>query len=190
MMLSQRTMSKTDLSTYNNHPYHPGGTAFKRFLWYYLNALFLKTSLVPSNSFKRFLLRAFGAKIGNGVTIKPGVNIKYAWHLTIGNDVWVGENVWIDCLLPVTIGSNVCLSQGAVLLTGNHNYKKTSFDLIVEGFTLEDGAWIGACAIVNPGVTVRTHAVLTTGSVATKDLEPYSVYQGNPAVKIRERIVE
>lgn len=182
-------MRKTDLSTYNNYPFHPGGTAFKRFLWYYTNAVFFKTSLLPSNTFKRFVLRSFGARVGKGVTIKPGVNIKYAWHLTIGNDTWIGENVWIDCLVAVTIGSHVCLSQGAVLLTGNHNYKKTTFDLIVSGFTLEDGAWIGACAIVNSGITIATHAVLTTGSVATGDLEPYCIYQGNPAVKIRERVI-
>ena len=182
-------MGKTDLSSYNNHPFHPGGNAVKRFLWYYVNAIFFKTSLLPSNTFKCFLLRSFGAKIGRRVTIKPGVNIKYAWHLAIGNDTWVGENVWIDCLVPVIIGSNVCLSQGAVLLTGNHNYKKTTFDLIVAGFTLEEGAWIGACAIVNPGVTVASHAVLTTGSVATSNLEPYAVYQGNPAAKTRERVI-
>ena len=162
---------------------------FKRFLWYYLNALFLKTSLLPSNSFKCFLLRLCGAGVGKGVTIKPGVNIKYAWHLTIGHDTWIGENVWIDCLVPVSIGSNVCISQGAVLLTGNHNYKKTSFNLMVSGFVLEDGVWIGAGAIVNPGIHAASHAVLTSGSVATKNLEAYSIYQGNPAVKIRARVI-
>jgi putative colanic acid biosynthesis acetyltransferase WcaF len=180
---------KTDLSTYNNSPFHPGGNAFKRFLWYYLNALFLKTSLLPSNSFKCFLLRLFGAGIGKGVTIKPGVNVKYPWHLTIGHHTWIGENVWIDCLVPVSIGNNVCLSQGAVLLTGNHDYKKTTFNLIVSGVTLEDGVWIGACAIVSPGITAASHAVLTSGSVATNNLEGYSIYQGNPAVKIRDRII-
>ncbi len=183
-------MQKTDLSTYNNSPFHPGGNAVKRVLWYYLNALFLKTSLVPSNNFKAFLLRMFGAKIGNKVTIKPGVNVKYPWHLTIGHHTWIGENVWIDCLVPVTIGNNVCISQGAVLLTGNHNYKKTSFNLIVQSVILEDGAWIGAGAMVNPGVIVASHAVLTSGSVATKNMEAYTVYQGNPAVKIRLRVIE
>ena len=183
-------MGRTDLSSYNNAPFHPGGSAFKRLLWFYFNAVFFKTSLLPSNSFKRGLLRMFGAKVGKGVTIKPGVNIKYAWHLTVGENTWIGENVWLDCLLPVTIGSNVCLSQGAVLLTGNHNYKKSTFDLIVSGFHLEDGVWIGACAIVNPGVKAASHAVLTTGSVATRNLEAYSIYQGNPAVKIRDRVIE
>ncbi|WP_428328399.1 putative colanic acid biosynthesis acetyltransferase [Mucilaginibacter sp.] len=183
-------MQQTDLSTYNNFPFNPGGSAVKRVLWYYLNALFLKTSLLPSNSFKTFLLRLFGARIGKSVTIKPGVNVKYPWHLTIGNHTWIGENVWIDCLVPITIGNNVCLSQGAILLTGSHNYKKTSFDLITKSIILEDGVWIGAAAMVTPGITAASHAVLTSGSVATKNLEAYAVYQGNPAIKTRSRIIE
>jgi putative colanic acid biosynthesis acetyltransferase WcaF len=182
-------MQQTDLSTYNNYPFHPGGNAFKRFLWLYVNALVFKTSLLPISGFKIFLLRLFGAKIGKNVTIKPCVNIKYPWFLTIGDETWVGENVWIDSLVMITIGSNVCLSQGAVLLTGSHNYKKTTFDLVTGNVVLEDGVWIGALAVVNQGITVGSHAVLTTGSVATKNLEAYSVYQGNPAVKIRPRVV-
>jgi len=180
-------MQQTDLSTYNNAPYHPGGNAFKRLLWFYLNAVFLKTSLLPSNSFKVFLLRLFGAKIGKSVTVKPGVNIKYPWHLTIGHNTWVGENVWIDNLVAITIGNNVCISQGAVLLTGSHDYKKSSFDLITNNIILEDGVWIGSGAIVNSGIVAASHAVLTSGSIATKNLDAYSVYQGNPAIKIRDR---
>jgi len=182
-------MGRTDLSLYNNAPFNPGGSTFKRLLWFYVNAVFLKSSLLPSSNFRIFCLRLFGAKIGQGVTIKPGVNVKYAWHLTIGNHTWLGENVWIDCLVPITIGNNVCISQGAVLLTGSHDYKKNTFDLITASVVLEDGVWIGAGAMVNLGVTAASHAVLTSGSVATKNLEAYSIYQGNPAVKIRDRIV-
>ncbi|SDQ00435.1 putative colanic acid biosynthesis acetyltransferase WcaF [Mucilaginibacter sp. OK268] len=182
-------MHKTDLSTYNNYPFHPGGNAVKRLLWFYVNALFFKTSLVPISAFKVFLLRVFGAKIGKNVTIKPCVNIKYPWHLSIGNESWIGENVWIDSLVTIRIGAHVCLSQGAVLLTGSHDYKKTSFNLITKPLIIEDGAWIGAGAIANLGITVASHAVLTSGSVATKNLEAYSVYQGNPAIRIRDRII-
>ena len=182
-------MQQTDLSLYNNAPFNPGGSTLKRLAWFYVNALFLKSSLLPSSRFKIFLLRLFGAKIGKTVTIKPGVNVKYPWHLTIGNQTWVGENVWIDCLVPVAIGNNVCISQGAILLTGSHDYKKTTFNLITSGFVLEDGVWIGAGAIVNLGVIAATHSVLTSGSVATKNLEAFSIYQGNPAVKIRTRII-
>jgi len=180
-------MLKTSLSTYNNYPFHPGGNVVKRLLWFYVNAIFFKTSIIPSSSFKVFLLRIFGARIGKNITIKPCVNIKYPWFLQIGDETWIGENVWIDCLVMINIGANVCLSQGAILLTGSHNYKKTSFDLITQGIIIEDGVWIGAGATVNLGITAASHSVLTSGSVATKNLQAYGVYQGNPAVKIRER---
>jgi putative colanic acid biosynthesis acetyltransferase WcaF len=183
-------MKPTDLSSYNNSPYKTGGNGFKRLLWHYTNAFVFKSSLFPVYRPKNWLLRLFGANVGSEVEIKPNVNIKYPWHLTIGNEVWIGENVWIDSLVPVIIGNNVCISQGAVLLTGSHNYKKPSFDLLTGGIILEDGVWIGACAIVNMGITVASHAVLTSGSVATKNLESYAIYQGNPAVKIRSRIID
>ncbi len=177
------------MAAYNNYPYHPGGNMVKGVLWYYINGLVFKSSLFPFYGLKTALLRLFGAKIGSAVEIKPCVNIKYPWLLTIGNEVWIGENVWIDNIAMVTIGSNVCLSQGAVILTGSHDYKKASFNLITGSVILEDGVWIGALSIVNQGVTVASHSVLTSGSVATKNLEAYSVYQGNPAVKIRERVI-
>jgi putative colanic acid biosynthesis acetyltransferase WcaF len=182
-------MQKTNLLSYNNFPYHPGGNVVKRVLWHYVSGLVFKTSLFPFYGIKNFLLRLFGAKIGIEVEIKPCVNIKYPWLLTVGDEVWIGENAWIDNIVMVTIGSNVCLSQGVVLLTGSHDYKKTSFNLITGSVIIEDGAWIGAKALVNQGITVGSHAVLTTGSVATKNMEPYAVYQGNPAVKIRDRVI-
>lgn len=182
-------MPQTDLKSYNNHPYHPGGTVIKRILWHYVNAFVFKSSLFPMYGLKVALLRLFGAKIGNNVQIKPNVNIKYPWNLNIGNEVWIGEEVWIDSLVMITIGSNVCLSQGALLLTGSHNYKKPSFDLITGSIVLQDGVWIGAKAVVNQGITVGSHAVLTTGSIAKKNMDAYGIYQGNPAMKVRERVI-
>lgn len=136
------------------------------------------------------ILRFWGAKIGKGVIIKPCVNIKYPWNLEIGDYSWIGENVWIDNLVKVRIGSNVCISQGAMLLCGNHNYKKTTFDLIVGEIIVEDGAWIGAQCVVCPGVRVASHSVLTVGSVATNNCVANGIYQGIPAVKIKDRIIE
>src|ERR1700744_2738644 len=156
-------MKQTDLEAYNNAPYHPGGNAVKRVLWHYVNLFFFRSGLFPFYWIKNFLLRLFGARIGKKVEFKPCVNIKYPWHLTIGNEVWIGENVWIDSLVSVVIGNNVCISQGALLLTGSHNYKKSAFDLITGTITLEDGVWIGAGAIVNQGVTAGSHAVLSSG---------------------------
>lgn len=160
-----------------------------RFLWYQFSPVFVN-SRFPFSGFKVFLLRLFGAKIGRGVVIKPNVNVKYPWNLEVGDHSWLGENVWIDNLAAVRIGSNCCVSQGGFLLTGNHDFTKTSFDLIVRPIVLEDGAWVGAKSIVCPGVTLKSHAILTVGSVATYDLDAWSIYQGNPAVKVRDRKVK
>ena len=85
------------------------------------------------------------------------------------------------------IGDHACISQGAMLLCGNHNYKKDTFDLITDKIILEQGVWIGAQSVVCPGVIARSHAILTTGSIATKDLDDHGIYRGNPAVFIRKR---
>lgn len=180
---------KTDLSKYNNSWYRPGNPV-KRVLWYFFNVCFLQNPFFPFSGFKIFLLRLFGAKIGKGVVIKPSVNIKYPWKLVVGNHVWIGENVWIDNLGQITIGDHCCISQGALLLCGNHHYKKPAFDLIVRDIKLEEGVWIGAKAVVCPGVICHTHAVLTVGSVATASLESYTIYSGNPAEKIKVRVIE
>lgn len=179
-------------STYNNDWYKKeiGAGKLKQLLWYFTNVVFFMNPLNPVSSFKCFLLKCFGAKLGKGVVIKQSVNIKYPWKLTIGDYTWIGEQVWIDNLADITIGCSVCLSQGAMLLTGNHDYTKTTFDLVVKPIKLEDGVWIGAQAMVCPGITCYTHAVLAAKSVATRSLDAYTIYQGNPAVAVRKRIIE
>lgn len=177
-----------DLSRYDNSWYRPGRHMGWQVLWYLINELIFRSGLLPLSSIKCWILRCFGAKVGKGVVIKPHVNIKYPWKLTIDNYCWIGEGVWIDNLAEVTLGKHVCLSQGAMLLTGNHNYRLPTFDLMVKPITLEDGVWIGAKAIVCPGITAHSHAVLTVGSVATSNLEGYSIYSGNPAQKIKNRL--
>ena len=185
-------MSRTDHSIYNNDWYKKeiGAGRFKQVCWYFINVFFFINPLNPSSALKCTLLKWFGAKLGKGVIIKPGVNIKYPWKLVIGDYVWIGEKVWIDNLAFVVIGDHVCISQGAMLLTGNHNYKKNSFDLIVQKIVLEEGVWLGAGSVVCPGVTVSSHAVLSVQSIATKNLAGFGIYAGNPAVFIRKRRIE
>lgn len=175
------------LDLYDNEWFSPGVGRIKLLLWCVINILFFINPLNPVSGTKVWLLRLFGAKVGKGVLIKPGVNIKYPWKLRIGDWVWIGERVWIDNLTVVTIGNQVCISQGAMLLTGNHNYKSQNFDLITESIVIEDGCWIGAKSTVCPGVVCETHAVLAVGSIATTNLHAWTIYQGNPAKAVRKR---
>jgi putative colanic acid biosynthesis acetyltransferase WcaF len=184
-------MSTVDHSKYNNDWYKQeiGAGKLKQLGWYVINALFFINPLNISSGIKRFWLKAFGAKIGKGVVLKPSVNIKYPWKLAIDDYSWIGEGVWIDNLADVRIGKSVCISQGAMLLTGNHDYTRVTFDLMVKPIILKDGVWIGAKSLVCPGVTCETHAVLAAMSVANRNLEPYTIYQGNPAISVKQREV-
>jgi putative colanic acid biosynthesis acetyltransferase WcaF len=179
-----------DLSSFRNKEFHPGKNIMVQLLWYAVNALFFKSYLLPVSAFKVIILRIFGAQVGAGVVIKPCVNIKYPWRLTIGDYCWIGEEVWIDNLVQVSLGNHVCLSQGSMLLTGNHNFKKTTFDLVTGEILIKNGAWIGAKSVVCGGVLVGNHAVLAVASVATQNLEPYGIYQGNPASLKKNRNIE
>ena len=179
---------KVDLSTYNNSWYKPG-SVIKRVCWYLVNEIVFKTGFFPFYALKIFLLKLFGAKVGRGIFIKPCVNIKYPWLLHLENNIWIGEKVWIDNLALLTIGNNVCISQGAFLFCGNHDFSKPAFDLTVKPIVLEEGVWIGAGAMVCGGVICRSHSMLSAASFAASDLEAYTIYRGNPAEKIKERII-
>ncbi|MBS3915951.1 MAG: WcaF family extracellular polysaccharide biosynthesis acetyltransferase [Bacteroidetes bacterium] len=178
----------TNLQAFDNSWYHPGRGVFARSLWFVFEVIL--ESWLPGSMWRRMLLNAFGAEIGKRVVIKPRVRIKYPWRLTIGENSWIGEGVWIDNLGDVNIGANCCLSQGAMLLCGNHNYKKSGFDLMVGDITLEEGVWIGARALVCPGIHCGSHSILYAQSTATKNLEARKIYSGNPAQFVREREME
>lgn len=183
-------MKQVDLSRFTGEYFSKEANIIKISIWFVLNSLFFKSSLFQITKCKVFLLKLFGAKIGKGIVIKNNVNIKFPWKLVIGDNCWIGENVWIDNLDHVKIGNNVCLSQGALLLTGNHDYSDISFEYRNDSIILEDGVWIGAKAVVCPGVVCKSHSILAVGSVATKKLNEYEIYQGNPAVYIRKRVIK
>ncbi|WP_080056058.1 WcaF family extracellular polysaccharide biosynthesis acetyltransferase [Spirosoma aerolatum] len=186
--MREQINEKTDLSRFDNSWYNHG-PRWRVLLWFLVNAYFLNTYLPIPVRLKVAVLRLFGAKIGRNVMIKPAVNIKYPWLLEIGDYVWIGEQVWIDNLSQVVIGNNACLSQGAMILTGNHNYRSITFDLTTRPISLEDGVWIGARSVVCAGVRCESHSVLSVNSVATRSLDAYSIYQGNPAAFIRKRTI-
>lgn len=181
-------MSLVNLKNYNNDWFIPGSKV-KIILWTLSSALFFRTSLPVPSSIKVVILKIFGANIGVGVVIKPSVNIKYPWRLSVGDYTWIGEDVWIDNLDTVNIGNDCCLSQGCYLLTGNHDFSSSTFDLMIAEINIENEAWVGAKSVVCPGVTLQRASILTVGSIATKNLEEFGVYQGNPAIKIKQRVI-
>ncbi|WP_026898967.1 WcaF family extracellular polysaccharide biosynthesis acetyltransferase [Daejeonella oryzae] len=184
-------MNKTQLKKrFDKKDFDAGASSLKIFIWYFISTLFFRSGLIPFSVILVMILRLFGAKIGRDVRIKPFVNIKYPWKLSIDDHTWIGENCCIENLARVSLEKNVCLSQGCMILTGNHDYKSPYFDLITREVYIEEGAWIGAKSVVCPGIRVFSHAILTVGSIATQNLEAYTIYQGNPAVKVRIRTIE
>lgn len=185
----RRVVNPIDLTRTTARGYRPGRSYPVRALWLVIEALVLLNPVVTPYWLKRAVLRRFGARIGRGVIIKPGVHVKYPWHLEVGDHSWIGERVWIDNFVSVRIGTNAVVSQGAYLCTGNHDWSDPGMGLVVRPVTIEDGAWVGAFARIAPGVLVGSTAVVTLGSVLLSDAEPGGVYTGNPAVHLRKRII-
>jgi putative colanic acid biosynthesis acetyltransferase WcaF len=166
-----------------------GASRIKQLCWYLVNIIFFKNPFNILSPVKVTLLRWFGARLGRGVVVKPAVNIKFPWKLQVGDHSWIGEDVWIDNLSDVIIGNNVTLSQGCLLLTGSHDHSRSSFDFLSSVIVLEDGVWIGAKAVVAGGITCRSHSILGINSVAERDLEPFTIYKGNPAIPVLNRVI-
>jgi putative colanic acid biosynthesis acetyltransferase WcaF len=177
---------KVNKAKFDNKWYRPG-TLWKRTLWYFVNVIIFLNPLFPFRRIKPSILRLFGAKVGKHCLVKPGVNIKYPWFLKIGDYVSIGENVWIDNLGMVVLGDQVTISQGAILITGNHDYTSSAFDLMVGNIKIEYGAWISAKAQIGPNVIIHEQAVVGLGAVVTKDCKANGIYYGNPATLIKER---
>lgn len=95
----------------------------------------------------------------------------------------------LPTLAPNNLSKKHRIALGAMILTGNHNYKSVRFETIFGPVTIEDGVFIGAKSIVCPNVICRSHSVLAAGSVATSTLKEYGIYQGNPAEYKKERII-
>jgi putative colanic acid biosynthesis acetyltransferase WcaF len=116
------------------------------------------------------VLRAFGAQIGDGVLIRHRVRIHWPWKLSVGSDSWIGEGTWILNLEPVSIGSNVCVSQDVLLCTGSHDRRSPSFEFDNGPIVIEDGVWVAARATVLRGVSIGAGAVVGAAALITRDV--------------------
>ena len=164
-----------------------GRPAVVEAIWYLCKCFLFLTPLPVPSRFKCFILRLFGARIGKGVVIKPQVKILFPWKLTVGDFAWIGEEVFILNFEPVTIGAHCCISQRAFLCGGSHDYRHPDMPYRNRPIAIEDGAWVGAQVFVGPGARIGAEAVITAGSVVTKDQPAKMVCGGSPCLPIRER---
>lgn len=175
------------LDKYSLKGYTPRRSKAIQVLWHVLHVLLFSSRLIPGSAWRRALLKLFGASVGRGVVIKPGARIKYPWRLIIGDHCWIGESSWIDNVADVTIGNHVCISQGVYICGGSHDYRSPTFDLLTKPITVNDHVWLAAYSVVGPGTIVAEGAVLSLYSVASGNLDPWTIYRGNPAVPVRTR---
>jgi len=164
-----------------------GRPAWTETLWYACKVVFFLSALPWPRSLRRLLLRAFGAKVGEGVVIKPRVNIHLPWKLSIGRHAWVGEEVCILNFEPVHIGAQACISQRAFLCTGNHDFRDPAMRYRNRGITVGEGAWIGAQVFVDPGAEIGEDAVVTAGSIVLGSLPAATICSGNPCRPVKPR---
>lgn len=158
-----------------------------RLLWHLVWRLFYRPSPRPLHGWRSLLLRLFGARMGANCHFYPGSQIWAPWNLRCADQVTAGDGVEIYNPAPLEIGSHVILSQGAYICGATHDFNDPAFPLLAYPMKIDRYAWICARAVVAPGLQIGEGAVLGLGAVAVKDLEAWTVYGGNPAIRLKER---
>lgn len=161
-----------------------------RALWMLAGKPMFRISFHNWYGVRRALLRLFGAAVGKGVRLRPSVNIEIPWNLTLGDRCVIGDHAILYSLGAITIGPRAVVSQYAHLCAGTHDFTKPSFPLLRPPIEIGHDAWIAADAYVGPGVTVGPLAILGARASAFKDLDPNTIYVGNPAQPVRKRVSE
>jgi putative colanic acid biosynthesis acetyltransferase WcaF len=182
--------SAIDLSLPDNAELIRGAPLWLEAAWYFIGLPLLRSHIITSSAFRRWLLRLFGAKIGPGVYIKPGLRVKFPWYLEVGDYTWLGEDVWIDNLAQVTIEPHCCISQGAYLCTGNHNWSTVNMRLFRQPIICRRGSWVGAKSVICPNVIVGAGSIVSAGSVVNKSIPEMEVHGGNPARFMHRRQIK
>jgi len=150
-------------------------------LWWIVQATVFGCSPQFMYRWRVFLLRCFGAKIGERVLVRPSARITYPWKVCIGNDSWIGDDVTLYSLAEITIGSDVVISQRSYICAATHDYSRPTFDMIGSPIVIEDQAWLATDVFVAPGVKVCRGAVVGARSSVYKDVASGSISVGNPA---------
>lgn len=175
-----------------DNPYHRASftlkNRFARLVWQFVYLVFYRMSPRPMYAWRSMLLRIFGAKVGPGCHFYPAGKIWAPWNLICEDCCTLADGAEIYNPSPVFLGSHCILSQQAYLCGATHDYNHPDFPMVSYKMTLGAFSWICARGSISPGVNVGPGAVLGLGSVATRDLESWTVYSGVPAVKVKTRL--
>jgi putative colanic acid biosynthesis acetyltransferase WcaF len=137
-------------------------------------------------SWRRLLLNAFGARIAKGANVYSSVTIWYPPFLSMDEYATLGPRVRCYNQARIHLGAHATVSQDASLCAGTHDYNDPDFQLITRPINIGAKVWVAAEAFVGPGVTIGERAVLGARGVATRDLEPGTIYAGNPARPLKK----
>lgn len=180
------------ISNSSQDPYHRAAFSLRnrlvRFLWRAVCLFLYRPSPRSMHAWRSMLLRLFGAKIGPGCHFYPAGKVWAPWNLICEDCCTLADGAEIYNPSPVFLGSHCIISQQAYLCGATHDYNHPDFPMISFSMTLGAYSWICARASISPGVNVGPGAVLGLGSVATRDLEPWTVYSGVPAAKVKTRV--
>ena len=166
----------------------PRSVRLKRLLWIITWGVFARwMPYFVGKRWRVFLLRCFGMKDDGRVGVYPTAAVWAPWNLKLGSFVAIDDEVNLYSVEKITIGTKVAISREAFICTASHDITKPNRPLVTKPITICDGVWIGARAIVLPGVTVGEGAIVAAGAVVTKDVEPWAVVGGNPAKFIKWR---
>lgn len=159
-------------------------------LWWLIQATIFGLSPQIFYRWRVFLLRAFGAQIGENVIIRPSVRITYPWKVIIGDHTWIGDRVELYSLETIKIGNNTCISQDCYLCTGSHDYLHVNFPYACAPINIGNSVWLAAGCFVGPGITVGNATVLGARSLVLKNLQEKSLYAGHPARFLGPRVMK
>lgn len=176
-----------DLSKFKLPPGFRGRSGFTVQLWWLVQQTLFAWSPQFMYPWRRFLLRLFGADIGQHVLVRPTAQITFPWKVKIGDHSWIGDNVTLYSLGEIRIGKNTVVSQRSYLCTGSHDYSSVSFDIYAEPIIVGDEAWIASDVFVSPGVTIGDGCVVGIRSTVIEDLPPRMVCYGSPARPVKDR---
>jgi putative colanic acid biosynthesis acetyltransferase WcaF len=162
-------------------------TRLRRQAWDICWILLYRTSPRPLHAWRSFLLRLFGATLGPNCHFYPASKVWAPWNLVCAESVAAADGAEIYNPAPITFGSHAILSQDSYICGATHDYDDPAFPLLAYAMSFGAYSWVCARASVAPGVHMAEGAVLGLGSVATRNLEAWTVYAGVPAVKVKQR---